>query len=149
MAIVYADTSALLRLVIQEPGSDLVDRLWDGADAVMTSRLADPEMSALIAAAVRADRLGQLDAHRARELWQTYKVGLRWVEVTPTITEMSAELVDRHVLRAGDAVHLASAMALAGDPGHPTDLVVAVWDTYLASAAEEEGLRVLPGRSLN
>ena len=33
MALVYFDGSALVKLVVDEPGTDLAVELWDGCDA--------------------------------------------------------------------------------------------------------------------
>ena len=49
----YLDTSAAVKLVVEESGSDLVAELWDGCDAALTSRLAYPEVRAALAAAAR------------------------------------------------------------------------------------------------
>ena len=54
-------------------------------------------------------------------------------------TTAAATLVEKHPLRAADALHLASALELRSP-----DLVVAVWDEHLAAAARAEGLRVVP-----
>jgi glutamate formiminotransferase len=51
--------------------------------------------------------------------------------------ETGRALAERHALRAYDAVHLASALALA-DP----DVVVATWDQNLRAAAAAEGFTV-------
>lgn len=50
-------------------------------------------------------------------------------------------LAERHALRGYDAVHLASAIAIA-DP----DLVVATWDRDLAAAAIATRLTVVPAK---
>lgn len=42
MAIVYFDSSAFVKLVVEEDFSDLVAALWDGCDAAVSSRLASP-----------------------------------------------------------------------------------------------------------
>ena len=41
MALVYFDSSALVKLVMDEVGSDLVATLWDACDSALSSRLAD------------------------------------------------------------------------------------------------------------
>ena len=53
MAIVYFDSSALVKLLVEEDGTDLVAQLWDGCDAALSSRLAYPEVRAALAAAYR------------------------------------------------------------------------------------------------
>ena len=53
MTLVYFDSSALVKLVIGEAGTELAVELWDGCDAALASRLAYPEVRAALAAAVR------------------------------------------------------------------------------------------------
>ena len=137
MAVVYLDTSALVKLVVDEPGSELAAALWDGADLVVTSRLADAEVRAVLAGGRRAGRLE--DGGAATAEWDRLWPGLHVLELVPSVTAAAASLVDRHSLRAADALHLASALELRSP-----DLVVAVWDEHLAAAARAEGLRVVP-----
>ncbi|WP_028049669.1 type II toxin-antitoxin system VapC family toxin [Cellulomonas sp. URHD0024] len=137
MAIVYLDTSALVKLVVDEPGSALAAALWDGADLVVTSRLSDAEVRAALAGGRRAGRLE--DHGHATAEWDRLWPGLHVLELGEDVTAAAATLVDRHPLRAADALHLASALQLRSP-----DLVVAVWDEHLAAAARAEGLRVVP-----
>jgi hypothetical protein len=39
LALVYFDASALVKLLVEEPGSGLAGDLWDGCDAALSSRL--------------------------------------------------------------------------------------------------------------
>lgn len=136
MAIVYLDTSALVKLVVDEPGSALAAALWDGADLVVTSRLADAEVRAVLASGHRS---GRLEGREAGAEWERLWPGLHVIELGVSVTTRAAQLVDQHPLRAADALHLASALELRSP-----DLVVAVWDEHLAAAARAEGLRVVP-----
>ena len=117
MPLVYFDSSALVKLVVEETGSELAAELWDGCDAAVASRLAYPEVRAALAAAVRP------------------------VELTDAVQEHAGRLARVHALRGADAVHLASALAI-GDPG----LVVAVWDRRLHAGTLAAGLRVAPAQ---
>ncbi|MEK8227524.1 type II toxin-antitoxin system VapC family toxin [Oerskovia sp. M15] len=54
MALVYFDASALVKLCVAEPGSELASALWNRADVVATSRLSDTEVRATLAAGERA-----------------------------------------------------------------------------------------------
>ena len=56
MALIYYDSSALVKLLVQEEGSDLAAELWDGCDAALGSRLAYPEVCAALAAAAGSAR---------------------------------------------------------------------------------------------
>ncbi|MGI8418185.1 MAG: PIN domain-containing protein, partial [Nakamurella sp.] len=55
--IVYLDTSALVKLVFDEPGSELAAELWDRAESVVSSQLIYPEARAAAAAAHRGHRI--------------------------------------------------------------------------------------------
>jgi predicted nucleic acid-binding protein len=59
------------------------------------------------------------------------------VEVEDDLVEEAGVLVEKHRLRALDALHLAAALSL-GDPA----LVFATWDSELATAVRNVGLAV-------
>ena len=61
----YFDSSALVKLVVEETGSDLAAELWDGCDAAVASRLAYPEVRSALAAARRNH---DDDLYRPRDL---------------------------------------------------------------------------------
>ncbi len=139
MAIVYFDTSALVKLLVLETGSPLVVALWERADAAVTSRIADVEVKSVLAAAERIGRIDAAPAAKARDRWKEIWPGLAKVEVTAALSEHAAELADRRPLRAGDALHLASALLL-----REANPVLAAWDRRLSNAGRAEGLTVLP-----
>lgn len=139
MAIVYFDTSALVKLCVLETGTPLAVALWEGGDALLTSRIADVEVRAVLAAAERIGRIDAAPATLARERWDELWPGLGKIEVTPAIADAAGELADRRPLRAADAVHLASALLV-----REVEVLFAAWDRRLADAARAEGLLVLP-----
>ena len=141
MTLVYFDASAFVKLLAEEAGSQLAAELWDGCDAAMSSRLAYPEVRAALAAAARNHDLGAEDHDAAEEAWDDYWAATRPVELTAAVEHHAGQLARLHALRGGDAVHLASALALS-DP----DLVVAVWDRRLHAGARAAGLRVAPAQ---
>jgi uncharacterized protein len=133
--IVYFDTSALIPLVVEEPGTPLAARLWDEADRVASSRLVYAEARAALAQAKRAGRLDVSGLRAAVAGLDTLVDGLDLVEVSTAMVWRAGELAERVALRGYDAVHLSSAAALA-DP----DLVVASGDRALLRAAGARGL---------
>lgn len=135
----YFDSSALVKLVVEEPGSDLAAELWDGCDAALSSRLAHPEVCAALAAAGRNRDLDENGIDRAQRAWEELWRATRPVELTPAVERRAGELASRHSLRGADVVHLASALAVA-----TTDLVVAVWDQRLHRGVTGEHLAVAP-----
>lgn len=139
MTLAFWDSSALLKLLVEEPGTEVAVALWDEATAVAASRLAVPEVSAALAA---AERGGRIDPERRRVAmgeWRRYLAALDVLELTPAVGDHAADLAAAYPLSGADAVHLATALALR-DPA----LVVATWDRRLASAASAEGLDIVP-----
>lgn len=139
MAIVYFDSSALVKLLVEEDGSDLAAELWDGCDAAVSSRLAYPEVCAALAGAGRADRLSRADQRRAETAWTDYWGSIRPVELTESVTDRAGHLAGQFALRGADAVHLASLLAVGG-----ADTVFAVWDRRLREGARLAGARLAP-----
>ena len=139
MALVYFDSSALVKLVVKENGSDLVAQLWDGCDGALSSRLAYPEVRAALAAAARNHDLDPDDLLSAEQAWEEFWAATRPVELTPAVERQAGELAREYALRGADSVHLASALAI-GDP----DLVIAVWDRRLHAGALAAGTSVAP-----
>lgn len=139
MPLVYFDSSALVKLLVDEDGSDLAAALWDGCDAPLSSRLAYPEVCAALAAAHRNHDL-DARAHASVVIaWARFWAAIRPVELTAHVQRSAGRLAARHALRGADAVHLASAVALGRD-----DLVVAVWGRRLHAGAVAEHLAVAP-----
>ncbi|SDX94904.1 hypothetical protein SAMN05661080_01814 [Modestobacter sp. DSM 44400] len=139
MAIVYFDSSAFVKLLVEEDGSDLAAALWDGCDAAVSSRLAYPEVRAALAAAGRAHRLEPADQDRAEAAWEEYWAAIRTVELTAPVTAHAGLLAGRHALRGADAVHLASLLAVGA-----ADTLFAVWDQRLRAGARSVGVQLAP-----
>jgi predicted nucleic acid-binding protein len=157
MSLVYFDSSALVKLVVEEEGSGVASALWDGCDAALSSRLAHPEVCAALAAAHRNHDLDEDGFAAAARGWAEFWAALRPVELTRDVERHAGDLArgraqggappgplagfgpGRRPSRAPDAVHLASALALEAQ-----DLVVAVWDRRLHDGATAEQLMVAP-----
>ena len=97
------------------------------------------EVRAALAAALRARRVPGTAVIRARRRLETLVEEVDFVELRPAVAALAGDLAERSRLRAGDAVHLASAVSL-GDG----ELVVASWDADLRRAAGEVGFAVAP-----
>lgn len=141
MTVAYFDSSALVKLVIDEDGSEDAALLWDGADSVLTSRVAHPEVRAALAAAERGERLDAQAHLQAKADWAELRRALRLVEVTAQLEHEAGNLAEQHALSGFDAIHLASALMIAAIP-----VVVATWDGRLHQAAQAAGLATLPGK---
>jgi predicted nucleic acid-binding protein len=136
---ILADTSALVKGLLREPGWELALEVWDTADQVVASRFSYPEARSALALAVRTSRIDRRQHTRLvmdlDRRWEQIMV----VELSAEVARLAGDVADAHGLRAGDAVHLASALVLS-DP----ELAVATWDTNLARAAVDAGFPVTP-----
>lgn len=141
MAIAYFDASALVKLLVNEAGSDVAATIWDGCDAAFASRLAHPEVCAALAGAGRRGDLGPEELVECRHRWQEFWASIRPVELSAQVEQSAGRLARHHGLRGADAVHLASALALES-----ADLMIAVWDRRLHAGAVAERLTVVPAK---
>jgi predicted nucleic acid-binding protein len=140
----YLDTSALVKLYVDEEGSPLVRSAVERAGVVSTSAITYVEARAAFVRRRRERGLSAGDYRRTvRGLdadWDRYLV----VEITDSLVREGARLAEAHRLRAYDAVHLASATVLRGGLAGP--IVFACWDLRLERAAKREGLEPLQPR---
>lgn len=141
VTIVCFDSSAFVKLLVDEPGSEVAEQLWNDADVVTASRLAAPEVSAALSAARRADRIDEGSERDARRAWAAYWAAVDVIELTPAVAASAADLAEQLVLGGADAVHLASALTLIGG-----DPLLASWDHRLSAAALDVGLSVVPSQ---
>jgi uncharacterized protein len=139
MAVAYFDTSALVKLVVDEPGTPIAQRTWNEADVVVTGRLTYPEARAALAAARRQRRLTAKLHGETLDRFEQAWAGLEVVEIARAVARSAGDLADRLALRGYDGVHLATALLAAGSDG-----ALVTWDEELARAALAEGLAVIP-----
>jgi predicted nucleic acid-binding protein len=133
--ITYVDTSSLLKLVIEEPGSEQAGRLWDTADVLASVALVVVEARAALAAAERGARLTATQHVEAKFELNVLLDELTMVAITDDLIAQAAELADSEALRGYDAVHLAAAVTIGAD-------VITSADTSLCAAGERRGLHV-------
>lgn len=135
--IAYFDTSALIPLVIDEPGSLAAGDLWDQADRVVSVRVVYAEARAAL---VQAQRLGRVTRPQLRQL--VVVLGdvygqLDRIDIDETLVRRAGELAQGHGLRGYDAVHLAGVERVADD-----DTVLVSADQELCRAASNLGIAV-------
>jgi predicted nucleic acid-binding protein len=138
--IAYFDTSALLKLVIVEDGAELARSLWQQAREVVVSRLAWPEAVAALAAAHRGRRVRDEGYRTASHALRSCFERCTMVSVADPLVDRAADLAASYNLRAADAIHLATALAVI-----EADSVFVTWDKRLRLAAAQAGLIAAPG----
>ncbi len=140
----YLDTSALLKLYIDEEGADLVRARRTEADTVATSLITLVEARAALARRRHAGHSSPAQHRRALdELTDDWDRYVR-LEVSESLVSRAAALAETHRLRGYDAVHLASALLLTDRLGGET--AFGSWDDALDAAAAREGLRLFRER---
>jgi len=109
--------------------------MWDAADRRTSSLVLYPEARAAVARARRLERLSQRNYGRVRRRLEALWAVLDRVAVTPEVMRHAGALAETRALRAYDAVHLASAVAVAD-----AELVFVASDGDLLAAARAHGL---------
>ena len=134
--IVYLDTSALMKLVVEERGSDAVDALVATTEYAVSSVIAYAECRGAIARGSEAGRVDGAAAVRSLErLWG----GVQTLDVDERLSAWAGALAGRHLLRGMAALHLATALEIA-TPELP--MAFATFDRSLARAARAERLSI-------
>jgi predicted nucleic acid-binding protein len=136
--ILYLDTSALVKLYVEEPGRRAVVAEVERAGTVATARVTYAEARAAFA---RKRREGGLDRQGLRRVvehldaeWAAFTV----VDVSEPVIRGAGALAERHALRGYDAIQLAAALALTR---HGGDVAFACFDRHLRRAARREKLQ--------
>lgn len=136
----YFESSALVKLVIPEQGTETAELLWDTAVEAVTSRLSYAEVRASLAAAFRSGRLTRLGLAEAKGSLNELVAEMKLVEVSDGVVRRAGDLAEQYALRGFDALHLASALSLRPGP-------LVTWDRELVRAARRVGMTVAGPRA--
>ena len=144
MASVYLDTSALIKLYVEEDGTERVVAITADFDGVQVIILDFTPLEAR-SAVRRRQREGDIsgaDADRILDRIEADTSSSFLVQPsTSAVIEGAARLIDRHPLRAYDALQLAGCLVIRDIV--PGLLTFVCADVRLCGAAELEGLTVL------
>ncbi len=135
--IVYLETSSLVKLYVEEAGSDRIRELVRGASIVSTSIVAYVEARAALARQRREGGLTPPGYGRAKiDLDRDWPRFLA-VEATEAICRAAGDLAEKHRLRGFDSLHLASYLSLLRRSG-PRPTAFSSFDDRLNRAARRE-----------
>lgn len=133
--IVYLDTSALLKIYVQEEHRDIVAAALHGATSLALSVVAYPEARSAFARKLREGSLTQRShAHLVAALdrdWSRYNR----VQVTSNIALRAGHLAEDLGLRGFDAIHVASALRVQEQQAEPVHFLT--FDARLMDAARQ------------
>jgi predicted nucleic acid-binding protein len=142
MSITYFDTSALVKLYIQEAHSEEVISLVNASEGIGTSFLTYTEMAAAMS---RAARMQLIPYEAARNAWERY-VGdwpsITRLKISTALVERAAALAWRYGMRGYDAMQLAS--ALIWQEGLGEAVLLATFDRLVWSSGKKAGIAVWP-----
>ena len=137
----YLDTSAIVKLYVDEDGSSLVRKAIEGAETVATSLVTYVEGRAAFSRRRREGMLITSDHNRiVRDFdheWDRYFI----IDVTNSLVKSAGKVADIHALRGYDAIHLASADFFHEKIREP--VTFGCWDSRLEAAARRQGLHLL------
>lgn len=149
--MIYLDTSALLKLYIEEEGRELVREAVGAAEVAATSTVAYAEARTGLARRFREGDFTEADHGRAvgrlDEQWRGYDR----LAVSNLVAHRAGGLAERHALRGFDSIHLASALRLSE---RFEELRFLAFDGRLTDAARNASLklyesRTIPGREVD
>ncbi|MDN3515936.1 MAG: type II toxin-antitoxin system VapC family toxin [Candidatus Brocadia sp.] len=139
--IVYLDTSDLVKLYVDEIGSDAIKEIVRKATVISTSKVAYAEARSAFA---RKQRDGGFSAKVLRKIvedlnreWESYFL----IEVTDGLIRSAGDIAEKHLLRGFDSIHLASAVNLKCKIA--SEVYFSSNDEKLNQAAGKEGIIVL------
>ena len=136
--MIYADSSALVKRYVSEPGSEAMDRLLMEHPYTATSRLTYPEV---LSALNRKRASKELSSRTFGNLVNAFEAD--WgkifvLELDDSLLPVMKEMIRKHTIRGADSVHLASAMWLRSTLKE--DVIFACSDRKLLDAARGERL---------
>lgn len=132
--MIYLDTTALVKLFVEEEFSDDIRKATAG-HSVRTVSIAFVETLSALARKEELSEEERLSATREfLASWHRFRA-----VSTDAILEAAGILARAHRLRGFDAVHLAAAREL----GAPSTIQFAVYDKDLAKAGKKEGFQLI------
>lgn len=134
--IAYFDTSAFIKLLIAENGSDEVKRYWQKVDHVASCELLLIESTSAIVRAKTAHRISSATYLSALKLLEDLYQRMNIVSVSSELIASACLLSKTEQLRSADAIHLAAAQTLDSK-------VFIGADKELCLAASRQGMTVL------
>jgi len=140
--ILYLDASAMVKLYVDEDGARQARQGVQDAEVVATSEMAYVEIRAALARRHREGALKPADYRRSLRDLHADVPRFFLIAVSNQLVRSAGDIAERHHLRAYDAVHLASGLAIQTQAGESVSF--ACWDRSLAEAATKAGLHRFP-----
>lgn len=137
--ILYLDTSAFVRLYVEEAHHNAIVDSARKATLVATHLIAYAEMRAALAKMRRMKRISAAELNKIKRAFERDWQNAVHVHPTELLIRRAGELAEQHALRGYDSVHLAAAETLANTSA-PLPLIFAGFDDALNDAARKVGM---------
>jgi uncharacterized protein len=141
--ILYLDSSALLKLYLDEPGSETLANAFSAAHSAASHLIAYAEVRAGLTKALVMNRLDDATLAEYRRQFERHWAAFEVVMVDEALARRAGDLAEHYRLRGYDSVHLAAAEAVLRVAGATAPFRFAVFDSGLATAARGLGIPVL------
>jgi predicted nucleic acid-binding protein len=138
--ILFLDTSALIKLFIEETGTADVQHALQAAAAVAVAEITYVEAHSALARMRAGERLSGPGYRAKRSELDEFWSGVVIADISTQVIRRAADLAARHVLRAYDAVQLAAALVVL----EADETAFGCWDGELRRAARAERLTLVP-----
>lgn len=139
--IVYAESSAVLAWIFQEPRAAAVNEVFDRATLVLSSTLTTIECTRGVRRAEAAGRVTAREADVLLTEFRSLAEGWDTMEIGERVVLAASAPFPVEPVRSLDAIHLASARAASDSLG---DIAVLSFDERVRANAAVLGLGVLP-----
>ncbi len=133
---VFFDSSAFAKRYIAENGTDAVLAWCQQADEIGLSAIAVPELISAFCRLLRENKLSLEQYQQLRLALLADIEDIAICDLTPSVLAKTITSLENNALRAMDAIHIGSALALQCD-------VFVSADQRQLEAAEQSGLRVV------
>jgi len=139
--MIYIDSSALVKRYTEEAGTDFVKSILMTDGLITTSKLTYPE---ILSALMRKVRAGEIERKRLDDIVDRFEKDWDHVlvlEFHNDLLPIVKTLIEKHPLKAADAIHLSSALWLK--LSSKADVTFVASDSNLLKAAGAEKLEVM------
>ena len=139
--ILYLDTSALVKLYVDEAESEVVRKALRISNVAATCEIAYVELRAALSRRYREKALATADYRRLLRDIDSDWPSIFLMSITSRLVRDAADATERYRLRAYDAIHLCSGLLLRENAQEA--VTFACWDRPLREAAAAAKLEVL------
>lgn len=144
MSCYFLESTAFVKLFVQEPGTDALIRLMETVEdnRKLIAASAPLEVYSAIRRRARAGAIGAEDAISALDILRVEAARMVQEPLNPAVLEAARQLVDRTELRWPDAIQVGAAI-VAREMFQGTEIIFVSASQNLLDAAKSEGFNVL------